>query len=126
MTNTITRHEAVNALRRAYARRLDEEMSMCRFAAEHGVFCRGFRRLHDDDLRRRLLWISSKDPSMTPAEMEEVAERWQLARQDVLGAPLACDVQSVEHDLCGGWDDFTDDELARFYFEAFRKKVVVT
>ena len=62
---------------------------------------------------------------MSAQELEDLGNRWQLARQDVREAPLACDVQTIEHDLCGGWDDFTDDDLARFYAEVFKKQVTV-
>ncbi len=44
---------------------------------------------------------------MTREDLEEVANRWQLARHEVNALPTACDVQQIEHDLCGGWDDFT-------------------
>jgi hypothetical protein len=125
MLHQISRTEAINALRRAYAKRLDADTSMCRYAAEHGVFCGGFRRFGDGELRRRFPWIWAKDPQMPREELEELGNRWQLARQEVGDAPIACDVQTEEHDLCNGWDDFSNDQLANFYEEAFKKAVVV-
>ena len=92
-------------------------MSICKLAAQTGVFCKGFRRFSDDELKARFGWIAKKDPEMPRAQLEDVADRWQLARQDVLGALTSCDVQQLEHDSCGGWDDFTDEELTRFLRE---------
>jgi hypothetical protein len=40
--------------------------------------------------------------------------------------PLACDVQQMEHDMCRGWDDFSNDELSRFYAELTGKTIVVS
>ncbi|PYQ31758.1 MAG: hypothetical protein DMF56_01225 [Acidobacteria bacterium] len=92
-------------------------MSICKFAAEKGIYCSGFRRFSEDELRRRLDWIAKKNPNESRAELEETADRWQLARQEVDGVPTACDVQQREHDLCNGWDDFSDEELAHFLVE---------
>ena len=48
-----------------------------------------------------------------------------MARQEVEGVPTACDVQQIEHDTCGGWDDFTNDDLTRFALELTGKSVRV-
>jgi hypothetical protein len=55
-----------------------------------------------------------------------MADRWQMARQVVVGVSTACDVQQMEHDTCGGWDDFSAEELSRFIFEVAKKRVVVS
>jgi hypothetical protein len=62
---------------------------------------------------------------MPRAEMEEIVDRWQLARQDVDNLSTACDVQQLEHDSCRGWDDFSNEELSRFCLELMGRKVVV-
>jgi len=123
MTKHITRAEAIEALRTAFARKLDSETSMCKYAADHGVFCRGFERFGDGDLRRRFRWIYDKDRTMTREQLEELANRWQLARQEVGGLPTACDVQQREHDSCNGWSDFSDEDLSKFYAEVFKLEV---
>jgi hypothetical protein len=125
MTRQITRAQAIEALRTAYARRLDSETSMCKYAADHGVFCGGFNRFRNGDLRERFRWIVEKDLTMTREALEELANRWQVARQDVDQLPIACDVQQREHDLCNGWNDFSNDDLAKFYAEVFKLEVSV-
>ena len=112
--NITSRASLIKALRTALARGANGEMSICKYAAEKGIFCSGFRRFSDQELRDRLDWIVKKNPNGSRAELEETADRWQMARQDVEGVPTACDVQQIEHDVCNGWDDFSDEELSRF------------
>lgn len=120
----ISRPALIAALRDELTRRAGET-SICRLAAQTGIFCKGFRRYSDAEMKERYGWISKKNPDVPREELEEIADRWQLARQDVLGAPSSCDVQQLEHDACGGWDDFGDDQLARFLRELTGRQVVV-
>lgn len=113
----VSRKELVERLRLALAELTDEETSICKAAAEHGVFCRGFARCGDQELRRKYDWIVRKRPGMSREELEQVANDWQLAQQAVHELGFACDVQTRLHDTCGGWDDFTNEDLARFYGE---------
>lgn len=122
---SIQRSEAIDLLRAELLKRTDSETSACKFAGDAGVFCQGFARFGDGELRRKFNWITRRRPEMNREELVEVANRWQLARQDVDALPIACDVQQIEHDLCRGWDDFSNDELARFYTELTGKKIVV-
>src|SRR5262249_35502891 len=119
------RAEVVNLLRSELVKRTDSETSVCRFAAEHGAFCRGFARFNDGEMKQKYSWITRRRPDMTREELEEIGNRWQLARQDVAALAVACDVQQIEHDMCRGWDDFSNDELARFYTELTGKPIVV-
>ena len=112
----VSRSDLIVALRDELSRRAGD-MSICRLAAQTGVFCKGFRRYTDAELRERYGWIAKKNPDASRAEMEELADRWQLAREEVLGAKTSCDVQQLEHDTCGGWDDFSDEDLAKFLRE---------
>src|SRR5579864_5315315 len=113
---SVPRAEAVNLLRAELLKRLDSDTSICRLAAEKGFFCGGFTRYGDGELKRRYWWIARRRPNITRPELEEIANRWQLARQDVDHLPIACDVQQQEHDTCRGWDDFSNEDLARYYF----------
>jgi hypothetical protein len=122
---SIERSEAINLLRTELLKHTDSETSLCKFAAERGVFCKGFARYGDGELRRKYNWITNRRPDMTRAELEEIANRWQLARQGVDDLPIACDVQRREHDMCNGWDDFTNEALSQFYSELTGKKVVI-
>ena len=131
MTNTqsnpdfISRPALIAALRDELTRRAGE-VSICKLAAQTGIFCKGFRRDSDAELKERYAWIAKKNPDAPREELEEVADRWQLARQEVVGALTSCDVQQLEHDTCGGWDDFADDQLARFLRELTGRSVVVS
>jgi hypothetical protein len=122
---TISREGAIDLLRAELLKRAGDDVSVCKLAAEKNIFCRGFHRGSDADLRRRFHWIDEKDPAMPQAEVEEVVDRWQLARQEVNQLPTACDVQQREHDGCNGWTDFSNDELSRFCRELAGRDVVV-
>ena len=70
-------------------------------------------------------WPAAERARQTRAELELLGDAWQLARQEVRDLPTSCDVQSQEHDLCNGWDDFTDSDLSTFYRELTGKEVTV-
>lgn len=122
----VSRSTLIAALREELSRRAKGDMSICRLAAQTGVFCKGFRRFTDDELQERFGWIAKKHPESTRPELEDLADRWQMARQDVLGALTSCDVQQLEHDSCGGWDDFSNEDLSAFLRELTGRKVVVS
>lgn len=124
LSETISRQSLIAALRQELLNRA-EGRSICRLAAEKGIFCRGFRRFSDAELRERLAWIVRKRPASTRSELELLGDAWQLARQEVLDLLTACDVQSQEHDLCNGWDNFSDGDLATFYRELTGKDVTI-
>ena len=124
-SESIERSEAINLLRNELLKQLDGETSACKLAAEKGIFCHGFGRFGDGELRRRYSWIAKRRPEMPREELEEIANRWQLARQDVDQLPIACDVQTCEHDMCNGWNDFSNEDLGRFYQELTGKNIVI-
>jgi hypothetical protein len=122
---TISRPQIIDLLRSELLKRAGQDVSACRVAAEQGVFCHGFARYSDEELRRRYEWIVRRRPTLTRDELEEIADRWQMARQEVTHTPIACDVQQRVHDTCRGWDDFSNDDLSRFYFEMTGKDIVI-
>lgn len=122
----ITRAEAIAQLRRSLMKFTDIENSVCKVAAEKGVFCNGFRRYDDAQLRSRYDWIVAKNPGMSRDELERIANDWQLAQQEVYDLPIACDVQEKLHDTCRGWGDFTDEQLARFYFQVTGQEIMIS
>lgn len=111
---TVTRSEAIDRIRQVLLEEVDEETSICKAAAKRGIFCRGFRRFGDAELRRRYNWIVRKRPDITREELEDIANDWQLAQQQVHDIGMACDVQTKVHDTCLGWDDFTNEQLTEF------------
>jgi hypothetical protein len=123
---SIERSEAIKLLRQELLERLDSENSACRLAADKGIFCRGFAQYDDGELRRRYSWITRRRPDLSRAELEEIANRWQLARQEVDRLPIACDVQERERDTCLGWSEFTNEQLSVYLFELTGRNIVVT
>ena len=123
----LTRDEAIGDLRRAVERLQDDEHSICRIAAERKMFCHGFAQWTSGELRARYPQIVRSRPRITRKELEDLANRWQLARQRVTGEPTACDVQQHERNYaqCRGWDDFSDAELAAYHLELCGEEVAV-
>jgi len=121
----VSRPSLIVSLREELRSRANGEMSICKLAAQTGIFCKGFRRYTDGELKERYSWIAKKHPDASRQELETVADRWQLARQDVLGATTSCDVQQFEHDACDGWDDFSNEDLAAFLRQLTGRSVVV-
>ncbi len=124
-TETISRTELVSRLRSELSKYTDIENSICKVAAERGIFCNGFKRYTDAQLRERYAWIVAKRPDISREELERIANDWQLAQQEVYDLPIACDVQHVVHDTCRGWNDFTSEQLARFYYQLTGCEVIV-
>jgi hypothetical protein len=124
-TDSVDREKAIGLLRKEFIKRLDSDTSVCKLAAERGIFCKGFARFTDAELRGKYNWITRRRPGISREDLEEIANRWQLARQDVDQLPLACDVQRIEHDTCRGWDDFSNEELSRFYLELTGANLVI-
>ena len=121
----VSRTAAIGRLRKELLKLTDDDHSMCAVAAEKGVFCRGFRQYTDQELRSRYDWIVQRNPTATRDELEQLANLWQLARQVFDGVPIACDAQQREHDTCNGWDDFTNEELARHWKEILGQDVTI-
>lgn len=122
---TVSRDEVIGRLRSEFRKYTDVENSICKVAAERGIFCNGFRRYTDEQLRERYGWIVSKRPELTRDELEQIANDWQLAQQEVYELPVACDVQRRVHDTCRGWNDFTNEQLAKFYYQVTGKEIQV-
>jgi hypothetical protein len=112
---TLKRDEAIRDIRREVLKLVDDEHSVCEVCTRLDIMCRGFRQFSDEELARRYKWIAERGEPKTRAELEELANRWQLARQLATGRELACDVQLEDRDTCDGWDTFTTTELARYY-----------
>jgi hypothetical protein len=91
------------------------------------MFCHGFAQWTFTELRQRHPTIVRSRRHITPAELRELANRWQLARQTTRGTELACDTQMSEGALriCHGWDEFDSAELARFLHELGGEEVEV-
>ena len=124
-TETLSREAAITMLRDELAGRAHGEMSICRLAAETGIFCRGFSRYTDEQLKEAYPWLWRQTDVATRGDLEDLADRWQLARQEVDHVQTACDVQQIEHDACNGWDDFTNAQIAQFITQLTGRRVAV-
>lgn len=116
---TCTREEAIDDLRAALLELSGDEHSICKVAEDRGLFCHGFAQWKLHELKERYPQITRSRPRLSRPEMEDLADRWQMARQFVSDEPLACDVQlhETEFRTCKGWDEFDDDQISRFHLE---------
>ena len=110
---TLTRKEAIDELRQRMLALTDEDHSICERARERGILCHGFAQWTFDELKQRYWWLVERRPGIDRAELERLANIWQVARQQVKGTSLACDTQAIEHDTCKGWDEWDDFTVAR-------------
>lgn len=121
----LTRAETIEALRAKLLTLTDDEHSMCWVAKTSHTFCGGFSQWKFDELRRRYAHIVKRHPHISRPELEELANRWQLARQFVRDTSLACDTESMEHRTCRGWEEFSDEKLAEFHQELLGEPVEI-
>lgn len=123
--NVITRETAIARIRRQLIALQEEGKSVCKVAAERNILCRGFHRDRDEELRYRYADKIPEAP-LLPREMLEIeANRWQLERQHTEGTLLCCDVQYMFNETCRAWDDFSNEDLARFCAELAGERVTV-
>ena len=124
---TLTREEAIAKLRTKLMDYVDDEHSICDVAARFHIFCGGFAQWTFSELKKRHPMIVKSRPRITPAELKELANRWQLARQYATGSDFACDVQMHEGEkrVCQGWNEFSDEDLAGFVGEICGETVQV-
>ena len=123
--NGVTREELIDLLRGKLLELVDENTPVCKIAADRGIFCKGFLRFREGEFRRKFDWIDRKMGHPDRNTLEDAVAGWHLARQEVTGLPLACDVQQSEQAGCRGWSDFSDAELSRFYFELAGNRLTV-
>ncbi|HYK43411.1 MAG TPA: hypothetical protein VE007_13570 [Thermoanaerobaculia bacterium] len=108
------RKDAIDRLRDSLLGMVDADKSLCRVAAERGIFCRGFRRWHVAEFDRRWRGAIGRSTHLSREQMERFADLWQLTEQVCRGVSLACDANRGLESPCRGWDEFSDEELARF------------
>lgn len=120
-----SRTEAISHLRPYLARLTDEKNSLCRVAAEKGIFCRGFRRWNVPEFDRQWRNLIGRSTHLSRPQMEEYANLWQLTEQVACGATLACDAAAAARGPCRGWKEFSNDGLAQFCTELLGTNVEV-
>jgi hypothetical protein len=121
----LSRPEAIAMLREKLKSLTDADHCVCAVATRLGFPCHGFAQFSDDEFRRRFAWIAAKRPGASRQELEEVVNLYLLGRQEVTGAALACDVETREQDLCGGWNSFDNPRLEEFFKNVFGREVSI-
>lgn len=109
-----TRTEVIERLRPILTAMTDENRSLCQVAAERGIFCRGFRRWHAAEFDRRWRGAIGRSTHLSREQMERYANLWQLVEQFAQKVKLPCDARTGPMSPCGGWDELSDEDLARF------------
>jgi hypothetical protein len=109
-----TRGETIACLRSRLIGLGDGEHSVCKVAADRGIFCRGFRRWSDREFHDRFKGTLGVSTHLTRPQMEELADLWQLTEQLSQGIALICDAPAAARAACRGWDEFTDLEIQGF------------
>lgn len=121
-----SRGEAISRLRERLIPMTDEDHSLCQVASEQGIFCRGFRRWNACEFDRRWRDHIGRSTHLSRAQMERYANLWQLGEQVRHRVPLACDaVQNSGHLPCRGWNEFSNDEIARFCVDVLGQNIEV-
>ena len=121
----LSRPQVIERIRGALLTSAQPDECACAVAARRGVFCRGFSALSDAQFRKRFDWIAAKRPKASRAELEDLVSRYHLARQEVRGSALCCDVETREHCGCDGWNTFDNGSLERAYKDLTGRDAVI-
>jgi hypothetical protein len=103
----------------------DGEHSTCHVAGERGVFCRGFRQWDDHEFHRRWSPVLGQSTHLNRAQIERLADLWELCEQVGRHVRVACDARAAEPGPCRGWYEFSNETLGRFCSELLGRDVVV-
>src|ERR1700737_4516953 len=98
--SVISREDAISRLRRKLLDLTDNGKSACQVATEHGIFCGGFKRYSDQELREAYRHLVQRNPSISRSELERAANEWELDRQADVGTLLSCDTQQLLNETC--------------------------
>src|SRR5262249_2833314 len=96
--------------------------SMCEVAARLGIFCRGFRRWQDREFLRIWMRAMGQSTHLNRAQMERLADIWQLTEQLRLRIPIACDAATA-CSPCRGWNEVSGGGLERFRADVLGQNV---
>ncbi len=121
----LSRPEAIGLLREKLAGLTDADHCVCSIAQRLGLPCQGFASLSDAEFKKRFSWIAAKHPGASREEMNELVNLYLLGRQESTHALVACDVETREHDLCGGWNSFDNPTLEKFFGNVFGREVKI-
>ncbi len=121
----LSRPQAIERMRQKLRSLTDEDHCVCSVVGRLGIFCQGFHRLSEAELRQRFHWIARKRPGAPREALEELANLYHLGRMEVTGCPICCDVETREHTGCNGWNTFDNRRLEEFYLALFGEPVEI-
>ena len=124
-SETLTRPQAIARIRATLSALTDEENCTCAVAARYGVLCGGFVKLPDSEFRNRFPWIAAKRRGDSRAELEKLVSVYHLGRQQGKGDAICCDLETREHCVCDGWNQFDNAALERFCLEITGTRVAI-
>src|SRR5262252_6125686 len=113
----MTRPQAIDRIRRCLSAGETDEQCACVVASRYGMFCGGFAKLSDKELRQRYHWIVRKHPGIAREELERLASLYHVGRQQATGCALCCDVETRDHCGCDGWNSFDSRTLESVCFD---------
>jgi len=122
---TLKRSFVIDKLREFLVNFTDDDHSMCEEAARRGILCKGFRKFTTPELKQKFDYMVKHRPAITRPQLEELINQYELARQEVHHVPLACDAATIDQDLCMGWNEFSNEDLARFYQNWYGEEITV-
>jgi hypothetical protein len=121
----VTRPQAIARIRATLAALTDDENCVCAVAARYGVLCGGFVKLPDAQSRNSFSWIATKRRKDSREELEKLVSAYHLGRQQLKGDAICCDLETREHCVCDGWNQFDNADLERFCMEITGSRVAI-
>jgi hypothetical protein len=123
---TISRETAISCIRLKLIELCATGKSACQIATERNILCGGFPHDSDEELRKKYAPYIARAERISRSDLERAANVWNIARQRTEEALVSCDVQYRSYEVCRGWNEFSNDELATFCFElsGVRPKVI--
>jgi hypothetical protein len=120
-----TRDVAISRLREGLLKLSGGERSFCAVAAEHRIFCHGFRRWTDDAFSRGWTNALGRSTHLSRQQMERLADIWLLTEQLRLRVSCACDLAAAGGGVCRGWNGFSNADLERCCDEILGRNVAI-
>lgn len=121
----LSRPAAISRLRATLSALTDDENCTCAVAARYGVLCKGFTALPDREFRERFAWIASKRRGASREDLEKCVSAYHLGRQEAQGGGICCDVETREHCVCDGWNQFDNAALEGFCMEITGSRISI-
>jgi hypothetical protein len=122
-----TREDALKRVREFLVANTRPEETTCEATARLGIFCHGYDRWTLEQLRHLYPWLAKKMPPDTPREdFLKLIVAWDNARQLVHKVSTTCDAHTADHDVCLGFDRFSNQQLKRVFPQLFQPDDEIT